>query len=238
MKDIERILNQTRDVVFIDFEGSQYTQEIIALGAVKCELDRKYHIKHEEKPFKIYIKINNPIGKFITNLTHITDDYLAEVGVSFTEAMKKLEAYIGKTKVKFISYGNFDIHLLNNSIKINNLNENPFLNYARQNFVDFSAIFSKYVKSAQNTNLSLLSALKVMQTNIEINFHDPLNDTINLMHLYEAFLTKKNIVKEEYIKVIRNSPKLPSPIRKALRKLETNNKVTYKDFLTYVDEDL
>ena len=63
-------------------------------------------------------------------------------------------------------------------------------------------------------------------------------DAINLMHLYDSFLTKKGILRDEYIKTLKKSPAIPNAYRKVIKKLESNEKVTYKDFITYIDEDL
>lgn len=238
MKEIQKVLNQIKKVVFIDFEGSQFSQEIIAIGAIKCTLDNKNFVKETSKPLKIYIKIDEPIGPFIEQLTGISDEFLNNNGISFKDAMKRLQDYVGKEKVKYFSYGNFDIHLLHNSMIKNEMKTDEFVLSICQNLIDFSKIFSKYVKSENNTVLSLIAALKVFQTNIESDLHDPVNDAINLMHLYNAFLTKKNILKNEYICVITKSPSLPNPYRKMIKKLQSEQKVTYKDFLSYVEEDL
>ena len=238
MKEIDRILNNDKTIIFIDFEGSQYSQEIIAIGAVKASLDNKNFIKKVISTFKCYIKIDEIVGDFITNLTGITDEILENEGLTFPEAMEKLQNFVGKTPTKFFHYGNFDTHLMHNSALNSGINDEPFIRYFYENSVDFSKTFSRYVKSEKNTSLSLIDALKVFHTNIETNIHDPLTDSLNLMHLYDAFLTKQNILKEQYVNVLRRSPSLPNPFRKILKKLESEQKVTYKDFITYVEEDL
>ena len=105
MKEIQKALNQIKKVVFIDFEGSQFSQEIIAIGAIKCTLDNKNFVKEASKPLKIYIKIDEPIGPFIEQLTGISDEFLNNNGISFKDAMKRLQDYVGKEKVKYFSYG-------------------------------------------------------------------------------------------------------------------------------------
>ena len=125
-----------------------------------------------------------------------------------------------------------------NGILAESHQENTATGYFYENSIDFSKIFSRYVKSEKNTSLSLIDALKVFHTNIETNVHDPLTDSINLMHLYNSFLTKQSILKEQYVNVLKKSPALPNPFRKVLKKLESEQKVTYKDFITYVEEDL
>ncbi len=238
MKEINRILNDNKTIIFIDFEGSQYSQEIIAIGAIKATLDNKNFVKKTYSPFKIYIKIDEIVGDFITNLTGITNELLDSEGVSFIEAMERLKTYVGKEPCKFFHYGNFDTHLMHNSALNSGINDDDFVRYFYENSVDFSRLFSRYVRSEKGTALSLVDALRVFQTNIETNIHDPLTDSINLMHLYNAFLTKHGILRDEYINLLRRSLSLPNPFRKVLKKLESDQKVTYKDFVTYVEEDL
>ncbi len=238
MKEINRILNSFKSIVFIDFEGSQYGQEIIAIGAIKVDLDNKNLIKKTYNPFKCYIKIDEDVGDFITNLTGISNELLNKKGLSFNLAIKKLESYVGKDSVKFFHYGNFDVHLLHNSRNKNKLNENEFIARILNNSIDFSKVLSHYVKSEKNTPLSLVDALRIFQTNIDQNLHDPETDAINLMHLYQSFLKKHTILKNEYIKVLKNSPSLANPFKKIIKKLESEQKVTYKDFISYIEEDL
>ena len=45
MKFINKLLNDANEIIFMDFEGTQLTQEIIAIGAIKIELDNKKRIK-------------------------------------------------------------------------------------------------------------------------------------------------------------------------------------------------
>lgn len=40
MKLIDKLLNGSKTIVFLDFEGTQISQEIIAIGAVKVTLDK------------------------------------------------------------------------------------------------------------------------------------------------------------------------------------------------------
>lgn len=238
MKEVKNILNNIKTIVFMDFEGSQYSQEIIAIGAIKVTLDAKDFVKKEYAPFKVYIKVDETVGDFITSLTGIDDELLEKEGISFIEAMEKFENYVGKDICKFMTYGSFDMHLLHNSALNSGANDDPFIRRIYDNNIDFARLFSHYVRSNKGSSLSLVDALKVFQTNIEKDIHDPLTDSINLMHLYDAFLTKQNILKEEYLKVIKTNPSLPQPFRKVIKKMESEQKVTYKDFLQYVEEDL
>ena len=41
MKTINELLNDSNRIIFLDFEATQFSQEIIAIGAIKAELDNK-----------------------------------------------------------------------------------------------------------------------------------------------------------------------------------------------------
>ena len=86
--------------------------------------------------------------------------------------------------------------------------------------------------------LSLNDALRKFKITPTGNAHDPESDAINLSLLYNAFLTEKNILKEEYYKVITHNPKLPVPVSKALQKLLTEGSITESEFLSFIEEDL
>lgn len=238
MKIIDKTLNDFKQVVFLDFEGTQTSQEIIAIGAIKVKLDAKNHVSKVYKGYKRYVLCEGEVGKVVIKLTGIDDELLKEKGIPFVEAIKALEKYTGTEPTKFFVYGNFDMHLLHSTAIRYELNDYPFIQNIYKNKVDFSIILARYVRSAKNTQLSLVDALHLFEENIDPNIHDPLSDSINLMNLYEAFLTKKNILKREYEKVVSNTPNLPTPFVKIMKKLKSDEKVTYKDFQTYVEEEI
>lgn len=237
MKIVDKILNGYKQVVFIDFEGSQHSQEIIAIGALKVTLDAKNFVKTVSKGFKVLVKINTPVGHIVTNLTGITDELLENEGVSFKEAMSRFKQYVGDSQVKFIEYGNFDMHLLHNSAVNNELNDDLFIRYIYEHNIDFSQVVHRFIRNKSNTYISQNDALKILNRNIEGTKHDPLDDCINLKNLYDAFLKEKNIVKEQYMNVLRHT-NLPTPFVKILKKIEAEQKVTLKDYETYIEEDI
>lgn len=238
MKIINKTLNDYKYIVFLDFEGTQTSQEIIAIGAIKVKLDAKNHITKVYPGFKKYVTAKNEIGPIVVKLTGIDEELLKNEGIHFLIALKELEKYVGKDDAKFFVYGNYDMHLLHSTAINYEANDFPFIQNIYKNKVDFSIILSKFVRSNKNTQLSLVDALRVFEENIDPNQHDPLSDSINLMNLYEAFITKKNILKKEYEKVLTSTPNLPTPYIKITKKLLSEEKVTYKDFQTYIEEDL
>ena len=95
MDKINRILKKHHYAVFMDFEGTQFSHEMIAIGAVVCTLNKDGTIKHYKKPFKTYVKAKNKIGTYVMNLTGITQELLDKKGVLFSTAMKEFKKYCG-----------------------------------------------------------------------------------------------------------------------------------------------
>ena len=90
MKKFERLLKGHKSLVFLDFEGTQFSHEMIAIGAVHVVIDRNGYIKRSKKPFKVYVKAHNRVGKIVTDLTGITDEMLKQKGVSSVMPVKSV----------------------------------------------------------------------------------------------------------------------------------------------------
>lgn len=239
MKALDSQLNGSKKIVFFDFEGTQYTQEIFAIGAIMVTLDNKSQIKSRSKPFRVIVNSYGEVGKIVEDLTNINDEIVNTEGISFEKAINKFSKYVGKLSgIKFISYGNFDLRLLHVSAELNDMQEDKFIKYIFNNYFDYSTFLSRYVKSSKNSQLSLIDALKVFQITPEGEEHDPQYDSINLALLYEAVLKEKRILKDEYKKVLLRNPKLPIPILKCVKKLRNNESVTPDDFESFIEEDI
>ena len=240
MKMLTSKLNDANQIVFMDFEGTQLTQEIIAIGAIKADLDNKKQIKKLYKPFKVYVISEGVVGPFVENLTGITDLYLFQYGLNFEEAIERFKTYVGKDLnfTSFMTFGNYDMRLLHETALLNNLEEDDFVNKIYKKNVDFNYIFSRFVRSEKNEQLSLADACKLFNLEIKGSLHDPEYDAINLAYLYDAFLKEKTIVREEYIKVMRKNPHLPTPLQKTFNKLITKGSVTYDEFVNMIDEEI
>jgi len=239
MKEIDRLLNGSKVVVFFDFEGTQFTQEIIAIGAVKCVLDNKNQIKKIYPGFKYYVKAHGEVGKVVTKLTGITDEKIAKDGINFLYAMKYFDKYVGHHhNIKFISYGNYDLRMLHQTSLIASISEDEFVKSIYKNYIDFSAVLSRYVKSEHGTQLSLLDALSTFDVFPEGEPHDPLFDAKNLMYLYRAFLKNKAKLIAEYEKLLLNHHSYPRPISQIIKELKNKGSVTIEDLKKNIEEDI
>ena len=239
MKIINNIVKDSKSLVFLDFEATETTFEIISIGAVKAELDNKKQIKSFDNGFRVYIKTNTEIGPIIEKITGLNNQILNEKGISFVEAIDKLSKYVGDTTfVRFMTYGNYDMRLLHVNATNNKLLENNLVLQVFRKNIDFSVLLHKYVRRKNNQTISLINALKIFNVTAIEPIHDSLSDAKNLMLLYQAFLKNHNIIKEEYLKVLVHNSHLGVPIQKLLNKLIEEKTVTLDDLYFYINEEL
>ena len=239
VKEITKALNSAKTVIFLDFEGTQFTQEIIAIGAVKVQLDNKNQIKKIFPGFKVFVKSHGEVGSVVTKLTGITDVQLQKDGINFLSAMKSFKNYVGTHfNIKFITYGNFDMRLLHQTSVIAGLAEDSFIKSIYKNYIDFSTLMGRYIKNKKGSQLSLHDALTIFNITPQGDAHDPEFDAYNLMLLYKGILKNKSIVCKEYTKVLLNNRVYPAPISKLIRHLKTKGVVTMADFKKYIEEDI
>ena len=72
MKKLLKLVDPYQTLVFLDLEGTQFSHEMIALGAVKVRLHKNKTIKRFTKSMKVYVKPHEKIGRIVENLTKIT----------------------------------------------------------------------------------------------------------------------------------------------------------------------
>ncbi|MCD8204020.1 MAG: hypothetical protein LUB56_02720 [Coprobacillus sp.] len=240
MKKLKNVLKSHKALCFFDLEGSQYSHECIAIGAVLATFNKAGQLIKVKPPFKVYVKPKNKIGKYVEQLTGITEDLIEKEGISFSEAIEKFFVYIGKYEKNtlFISYGNHDMTILGQTIAYNldaPLNKCSII---QKNYLDFQSIFNEYVKDDNNNVLSLIHACELFEVEIEeeITPHDPASDAILLSRLYQAFLTRKDILFTRYVKVLSSLNNLPVPIQNVVNDLYEGQNVDQAKYYQYIEE--
>jgi len=235
MEAIKKLLKGKRTLVFLDLEGTQFSHEIIAIGAVKVSVNEKGNIINIEKAkkFKQYVKPLGQIGKFVSNMTSITEDILREQGVTLEQTFKDFKDFVRKpfNECAFIVFGSNDVKMIVDSISYSKpVNDEIGYNICK-NSIDYLAFCSQYIKDDNGNNYSLVNYLKVFNIEPYGVSHDPLNDSIDLMNLYNALDTQKDILLNEYIKVLQKQRLFPAPIKKIINDLIEGKNVTADDFI-------
>lgn len=239
MKILINALKNKRKLIFFDLEGTQFSQEIIAIAAIKVTLDAKFNIKKiDKKGFKQYVKAKDEVGTFVSKLTHITDSQLKKEGIAFEKAINLFKSYVGTNpeEYTFICYGNYDLRLFFNTSHKNDNYGETFIKIISKNCLDFSNFSSTYIKDNKGNKCSLIESIVALNETPLTNEHDPLVDTKNLIILFSAFLNKKEEVAREYKKVLLNYGKYQKPIINILKKLSAGQNVSPQDFDQYIND--
>lgn len=240
MNALRKALRDRRCIIFFDLEGTQFSHEVIEIGAYSVLLHDDLTVKRIHKPFKCYVKAKNHVGKVVTDLTGITDEKLKKEGLLFPEAISRFHQYMSKYEKKcvFLAFGNQDIKIIENSVYLNGDAGKAFARLIKQNYFDFSAFISNYIKDENGNAYSLKNYLKLFRVVFEGQAHDASSDAYNLIELYKAFLREKDLVREEYEKTLTRAKRLPAPIATIMRKLQEGSVITPEDFDRAVEDSL
>ncbi len=239
MKSLIKQLKKKKHLVFLDLEGTQFSHEMIALGAIRVDLDFKYRIRKIHPGIKFYVKSKNPIGKYVQQLTKISPKLLETEGISFKEAMEKFKKYCGASysKMAFITFGNHDLRILSQSMRHFEEADQNIVDHVTNNSVDFSAFLAQYVRDDNGNPLSLINYLKIFNETPIGTIHDPLCDAQNLLKLYQATIKDKtDIIFNQYLKQLRLMKIFPDPVKKTIEQLTSGKSVTPEEFKTFVKD--
>lgn len=242
MNKVKKLLKGNTRICFLDFEGTQFSHEMIALGAVFATLNPKTgRIKKSKDAFHVYVKAKNPIGNYVVNLTGITQAKLDAEAVSFNEALIKLKKYIGLSfkKTSFMTFGSHDMRILNQSISYNFTFPKDVCQQIQKYNIDFSALINEFVRDEKGNALSLVHLCELFGVKEAGTAHDARIDAINLMNVYDAFLEQRNLVLENYLTILQKPNKhLPDPISEAIVKLAKGETVTAAEFKNGIEKYL
>ncbi|MCI6788253.1 MAG: exonuclease domain-containing protein [Mollicutes bacterium] len=240
MKEINNVLKDRKEIIFLDLEGTQESQEIIAIGAVSAKLDNKNRIKSISPRFKVYIKSQGPVGYVVTNLTGITDELLKEQGVSFKEGIEKFKRFLKSdfSNKVFATYGNFDLRLLKVTSDLNDMMQDELILNIFKNHWDLASFFARYMRNSKGSFLSLKDSLSIFNVTFDGEEHDPSFDAYNLALLYDSFTTSPRVVQEEYKKLLDSNGHLPWPIIKVIQKINLTGSCSKEEYNEFIKEYL
>lgn len=237
---LDKILKGRKTLCFMDLEGTQFTHEMIAIGAIKVDLKKDGTVKKIHKGYYSLVKAKNRIGKVVTDLTGISEQDVKEKGIPFRVAIEELKKYMGHyfTKCLFVTFGNHDFRIMAQSLAHNLDVKKEDVEIIIKHQFDITEFFNQYIKDENNNNLSLANMLKVFNIDFEGTQHNALADTLNLVYLYDAFLKNKEIVKNEYRKTLGMYRHLPEPIHLVVEKLARKENVSAEEFEQYIRDSL
>ncbi len=240
IKKLTKGLKGHKTLVFLDFEGTQFSHEMIALGGIAVTIDPKTgRIKKRKNPIRVYVLAKNKIGNYVSNLTGITEDTLRSKGVVFDTAMKTLKKYVGINfkKATFVTFGNHDMRILNQSIAYNIYYPKDVTSQIQKNYFDFGAFIGEFIRDENGNPLSLVHYCEMFKVPEAGTAHDPEVDAINLANLYDAFIANTQLVASEYKKyLIGAASHYPDPVAAAIRQLAAGKDYSAKDFDKEIDK--
>lgn len=220
MKQIKKILKGRHTLIFVDFEGTQFTHEVIASGLLKCKIDDNCNIISEDEGLLFYSMPKASIGKIVSDITSLTDEFLKQNGLSWEDSINKINEYIGEDKdIIFICFGSNDPKMILESCRISHPDNSIIAKSWLNNFFDFSTFISQFIRDEKNNTYSLINFLKLYNLEPVGVSHNPLNDAKDLKNLYQAFLSKPEIRINEYKKILARFKVLPQPIKPIIEDL-------------------
>lgn len=231
MESFNKLLKNRKSLIFLDFEGTQFSHEIIAIGALKTELCDGV-ISKEYTTFKRYVKSYGPIGKIVSSMTSIDNQTLIQYGITLEQMFDEFKDFVGEdfSSCAFIVFGTNDVKMIIDSIKLSSPSNEKIGIDICKNTIDFLAFISQYIRDENGNNYSLVNYLKVFNIEPYGQSHDPLNDAIDLMNLTNAFLSDKQIKNKEYRQILKKQKIYPQPIKRIINRLLNGEVVTPEEF--------
>lgn len=234
MESFNKLIKNKKTLVFLDLEGTQFSHEIIAIGAVKSKIDENGRIQRgNQKKFKCYVKSLGCIGRFVQNMTNINEEILREQGLPLESAFAKFKKFVNQPfeQCAFVTFGSNDAKMIVDSIARSEP-KNAFIGYnIVNNCVDFLMFISQFCKDNKNNNYSLVNYLKVFNVAPVGISHDPLNDALDLKNLYSAMNKQKDTLLKEYLKILSKQKIYSAPVKSVIEKLVNGESVTSEDFI-------
>ena len=244
MVDLKQKLKNKKMLVFFDLEGTQFSHEMIQIGAVAVTLGANGKIKKYHQPFNRFVRARNKIGSFVTNLTGITEEKLKKEAIQFSQAMKEFKEYCGRyfKSTLFISFGNFDLAIIEASVSYNLDAPKEICHQIQTNYMDYLDFITEFIRDEKGNPYSLVNYCKLLDIKESGKAHDAVNDAINLAHLYEKFFKQKGIIYDEYKRNLKRVSHMPKPLQSAINDLLNGKDVSAEDFnkkiRDYIDDKL
>ena len=228
-------------MVFMDLEGTQFSHEMIEIGAYKVLLRDDLTIKKIFPGFKSYVIPKARIGKVVTDLTGITEEMIDKEGKPYRVVQQSFKKYVGRdfNNALFVTFGSHDYVIITASAENNMDASMEQARFITHHGFDFAQWLANFIRDPNGNNYSLANYLKIFGVPFEGKAHDALVDARNLVDLYKAVLANPQVIKENYKELVaRKSGHLPEPVRKVMQSLHEGKTVTPKDYDALVEDYL
>lgn len=198
---------------FIDFEATQFSNEIISVGCVREDGDTFYSLVNVAK---------NKMTNFITELTGITKEDI-ETAPSSDEVFIKFYDWLSqdKSRAQFFCYGNNDISFIKKNLnKATTVKAQMALSILTLHLIDYSKCVSRHFGLIKSISLKKVLAHYRQVKEIEQN-HNALEDAFFLKEVYEKIHTEDDVVEcpfPEYDKF--DAPEEQKPSLNIIKKLQ------------------
>lgn len=175
---------------FIDFEATQFSEEIISVGCVN---------ENGETFYALVSPVEGKVTPFITNLTGITKEMLDDA-LSPDKVFETFYDWIFSSDTEtpeFFVWGNSDKNFISHTChKTNSLKARMALGYISASMRDYGRMCKKEFKWA--TEHGLLKVLQKFEPDAEQN-HNSLDDAVMLKKVYDYLHnTPKEILNEMF----------------------------------------
>lgn len=187
---------------FVDFEATQFSNEIIEIGCVR----------EDGAEFKSYVQAKRKLTDFIINLTGITQDMVDsaptsdEVFSSFYQWLK------GDTNIEFYCYGNSDIDFVRKNLsKSTNFEAQAALSMIGMALNDYATSVKKHFGLIKPIGLVKVLAHYRGVESIEQN-HDALEDAKYLKEVFE-YINAEGEIEECPFPEYQKPKKVSKPIQ-------------------------
>ena len=200
---------------FIDFEATQFSEEIISVGCIR---------EDGETFYALVAPVKGKITPFITNLTGITAEML-ETAFSAEQVFESFYDWaFSNSEIipNFYVWGNSDYSFIQHTCrKTNSLKARMALGYIAGSMQNYAKVCKKYLRWATD-NHSLLKTLQKFNPEAEQN-HNALDDAVMLKQVYD-FMNENS--REQLSEIFNDWSK--NPVSQEIPKTE-EEKITIAD---------
>ena len=182
-------MNKESDTImkyFIDFEATQFSNEIISIGCVREDGETFYSLVNVAK---------NKMTNFITELTGITKEDVS-TAPSSDEVFTNFYNWIiqDETKAQFFCYGNSDLGFIKKNLnKATTVKAQMALSILALHLIDYSKCVERHFGLIKSIGLKKVIAYYRQVEEIEQN-HNALEDALFLKEIYDRINDEDDVV--------------------------------------------